>query len=194
MIGIGGLARAGKDTLASNLTDIISEDWGISVQVFAIADILKERINPFISKEFGISAFSENTEDKKIIRPILVSYGESMKTKYGHNFWLSELYSHKECTWSDNKVFPIISDTRFDFEVKSVQERGGQVIHITKQGNLPPNEIEALNDPLVAKEADLNHTWPAYNSDQVDKCMDHAHILWQMLKQTHEEKWKKTYT
>jgi hypothetical protein len=193
MIGIGGLARSGKDTLAINLAEIIEEDWKMDVQIFSFADALKEKINPFITKEFGISAFSEDTEDKKIIRPMLVAYGESMKTKYGQDVWYSELSNNIEQALHDDRIFPIISDVRFDFEARLIQDNGGQVIHITKQGNEPPNEIEALNDPLVESCADLAHTWPLYSPDLMDECRSHADILWQMIKEGHQEKWKKIY-
>jgi len=193
MIGIGGLARSGKDTLAINLAKTIKEDWQIDVQIFSLADSLKEKINPFINKEFGISAFSEDTEDKKIIRPILVAYGEAMKTKYGQNIWFSKVADNIEQAMHDNKIFPIISDVRFDFEVKLIQDNSGQVIHITKQGNKPPNEIEAINDPLVSSSSNLTHTWPLYSPDLMDECRSHADIIWQMIKENHEEKWKKIY-
>ena len=193
MIGIGGLARSGKDTLAINLAKTIKEDWQIDVQIFSLADSLKEKINPFINKEFGISAFSEDTEDKKIIRPILVAYGEAMKTKYGQNIWFSKVADNIEQAMHDNKIFPIISDVRFDFEVKLIQDNSGQVIHITKQGNKPPNEIEAINDPLVSSSSNLTRTWPLYSPDLMDECRSHADIIWQMIKENHEEKWKKIY-
>jgi hypothetical protein len=194
MIGIGGLARAGKDTLASDLSEIIKADMGVDVKIFSLAWPVKWQLNDLFESYYHLSPFTEDTEEKKIIRPIMVAHGEQMKQKFGKDIWLKELLGtiHEDLRYKE--FFPIISDVRFDFEVEAIKNENGQVIHISKIGNLPPNEIEALNDPLVAKEADLNHTWPAYNSDQVDKCMDHAHILWQMLKQTHEEKWKKTYT
>ena len=93
-----------------------------------------------------------------------------------------------------DKKFYIIADVRFDFEAERVQNQGGLIVHISKVGNQPPNEIEHLNDPLVSEIADLNHTWPSYEPDQMDKCMDHAQILWQMLKETKGEEWKKIYT
>jgi len=194
MIGIGGLARSGKDTLASNLKEIIKEDWEIDVKIFSFAWPIKCQLNDLLESHYHLSPFTEDTEEKKILRPILVAHGEQMKQRFGKDIWLKELLGtiHKDLRYKN--FFPIISDIRFDFEAEAIKNENGQVIHITKEGNEPPNEIEALNSPLVAKEADLNHTWPAYDLDQVDKCMDHAHILWQMLKQTHEEKWKKIYT
>jgi len=194
MIGIGGLARAGKDTLASDLSEIIKADMGVEVKVYSFALPIRCQVGNLLEDYYHISPFTEDSDEKLIIRPLLVAHGEQMKKQWGKDFWLKELLGtiHEDLRYKE--FFPIISDVRFDFEVEAIKNENGQVIHISKIGNLPPNEIEALNDPLVAKEADLNHTWPAYNSDQVDKCMDHAHILWQMLKQTHEEKWKKTYT
>ena len=194
MIGIGGLARSGKDTLASNLKEIIKEDWEIDVKIFSFAWPIKCQLNDLLESYYHLSPFTEDTEEKKIIRPILVAHGEQMKQRFGKDIWLKELLGTIYEDLRYKNFFPIISDIRFDFEAEAIKNENGQVIHITKEGNEPPNEIEALNSPLVAKEADLNHTWPAYNLDQVDKCMDHAHILWQMLKQTHEEKWKKIYT
>jgi hypothetical protein len=60
-------------------------------------------------------------------------------------------------------------------------------------GNKPPNEIEAKNDPLVQNVADLSHSWPVYEPNQMEECKDHAYILYQMLKETNFDKWKKIY-
>ncbi len=48
---------------------------------------------------------------------------------------------------SKEDIFPIIPDVRFDYEVASVKDNGGAVIHIQKEVNKPPNEIEEKNDP-----------------------------------------------
>jgi uridine kinase len=41
MIGISGLARAGKDTLAKSLKTIIEKEWGCEVEIIHLADTLK---------------------------------------------------------------------------------------------------------------------------------------------------------
>lgn len=192
MIGIGGLARSGKDTLAKNLSEVIQEDWGCDVKIFSFAEELKSQIDGFLIKNYGISAFTENTEEKIIIRDLLVSHAETMKKFYKQTIWADLVIDKID---SDPKrFFPIISDVRFDFEAERVQDQGGSIVHISKVGNQPPNEIEYLNDPLVSKIADLNHTWPSYEPDQMDKCMYHAQILWQILKQTQGDEWKKIYS
>jgi hypothetical protein len=125
----------------------------------------------------------------------MVAHGEQMKQKFGKDIWLKEVLGTIYEDLRYKEFFPIISDVRFDFEAEAIKKtKNGQVIHISKIGNLPPNEIEAENDPLVRQCSDLKHSWPDYDLDQIHQCKDHAHILWQMLKQTHEEKWKKTYT
>jgi hypothetical protein len=188
MIGISGLARSGKDTLAENLSIIIKDDWGIDVKIFSFANEIKRQTDDFLKANYKISAFTENTKEKKIIRDLLVGHGESTKLLHGKDVWakfvLKEIKKHKN-------IFPIISDVRFDFETKFLQKNKAKVVHIAKEGNKPPNDIEAKNDPLVQKIADLNHVWPKYKPNNMNECMRHAEILWQMLKEN--EEWKKIY-
>jgi hypothetical protein len=165
MIGISGLARSGKDTLANNFSEIIFEDWGLNVRIFSFADEIKRQADNFIKNNYKLSAFSENTKEKEIIRDFLVCHGETMKKIYGNTIWADLII--KKIKETDGKFFPIITDVRFDFEAKRVKEVNGQVVHIEKIGNKPPNDIEAKNDPLVKKESDLNHCWGVYEPDQM---------------------------
>lgn len=191
MIGIGGLARAGKDTLAKHLSDIISEDMGFNVTILSFADQIKWQVKDICNDNYGISPYTENTEEKKIVRDILVCHGETMKKLHGETIWanliIDKIKKNKE------KIFPIITDVRFDYEVKSIKDNGGMVVHIKKIGNQPPNDIEKLNDPLVRNAANLKHTWPEYGPGDMIECRDHAQILWQMLKESNQE-WKKIYS
>ena len=189
MIGISGLARSGKDTLAENLAHIIRYEWDIDVEIFSFAEEIKNQADDLLKKYYNISAFSENTKEKEYIRPLLVAHGECMKAFYGENIWAETVL--KKIKSRKAKIFPIISDVRFDFEAKFLQENGGQIIHISKVGNLPPNDIEAKNDPLVKKCCDLTHTWPVYEPDEMDECYGHAKILWQIIGNNNE--WKQIY-
>jgi len=191
MIGIAGIARAGKDTLASDLSEIIKADMGIDVRVFSFANKLKEQLDDFLKQNYNISAFTEKTEEKNIIRDLLVCHGETMKSIHGNTIWANLVIdSIKE---SKEKFFPIIPDVRFDFEVDAVKNENGQVVHISKIGNKPPNEIEAKNDPVVATASDIRHSWPPYEPDEMHECKAHAEIIWQILKETHLDIWKKIY-
>jgi len=191
MIGISGLARSGKDTLAKYLSEVMLEDIGVRPMVYSFADKIKWHLRDVIRDQYEINPYTEDTEEKKIIRDILVCHGETMKKIHGKTIWADLMF--KNLNKGKTKHFPIIPDVRFDFEVKYIQEKGGQVIHISKIGNIPPNKIEEENDPLCKECADIQHTWGVYAPDQMDNCKDHASILWQILKQGNGEEWKKTY-
>mgnify|MGYP001272223617 CR=1 FL=1 len=69
----------------------------------------------------------------------------------------------------------------------------GWNIHIKKNGSeMAVNETEKENDPLVQKEADIRHRWPAYHPDKMHLCDDHATILWEMIPNEYKDKWRKT--
>jgi len=191
MIGITGLARSGKDTLAINLKTIIEKDLKCEVKFYSFASAIKGQLEDFLERYYDISPFSEDTDKKNITRPIMVAHGEQMKKCFGEDVWLKEVVKQieKDKTLKKN-IFPIITDVRFDFEANKVQEKGGIVIHISRIDNSPPNEIEAKNDPIVKKIANYEHTWPSYSPDNMNECTDHAKILWEMFKESNEI-WKK---
>lgn len=191
MIGVSGLARSGKNTLAENLSEIISEDLGVNVKTFASAFEPKKHLDDFLKSHYGISAFTEEQNDKKTIRDFILLHAETMKKVYGKSIWLDLLF--KKIHQESSKTFPIITDVRFNFEAEAIQKQNGIVIHISKIGNSAPNETEKQNDPLVSKISDLKHTWPNYSSSELKNCRDHAEILWQMTKETHGKIWKKIY-
>ena len=45
-------------------------------QRLAFADELKKDVDQFLVEKLGISAFTEVTEEKEIIRPMLTTWGE----------------------------------------------------------------------------------------------------------------------
>jgi hypothetical protein len=190
MIGISGLARSGKDTLAKHLAKIIESNLGVEVKILSFADKIKWQMKDITNDHYGISTYTEDTDEKEIIRDILVCHGETMKKVHGKTIWADLIIDNIKK--SKENFFPIISDVRFDFEAERLKKEGGAVIHISKMGNQPPNDIEAKNDPLVKAVSDIAHTWPEYEPNDMDECYGHAQILWQMLIQSNE-KWQKTY-
>jgi hypothetical protein len=186
MIGIGGLARSGKNTLADSLKKIIKKELGIKVEVVSLARELKKDLNYLTKKRFGISSFTEVTGEKEIIRPILVAYGESMKHKYGDNIWLDKLIENKK-----PDVFYICADVRFDFEAKRIKDDfNGAIVHISRHGyEDPPNAYEAENNPKVLEQADVAYCWPTLGKN-IKEADSHASIIWQMIPDELKQKWK----
>ncbi len=186
MIGISGIARSGKDTLAKSFKRIIEQKLELDVEIISLANQLKEDLDDLIIKNFGFSAFSDNTKEKNLIRPILVSYGECMKEKFGNHVWVEKLMDKR-----DKDKFTIVPDIRFDFEAIFFAEKlNAEIIHISLEGNDYVNDIEKVNDPLVQELSNIKHTWPVLHPDQVELCDAHADILLQMMPDYKIEKWK----
>ena len=169
IIGISGLARSGKDHFCQLLTrELYSLGYG--GERFALADELKKNINPFFSSEFGIDIFNCSDSAKSSVRPLMVSYGMVWRLKTEGKHWtkiLEEKIKMSECDVA------IITDIRYNVydqdEVHWLKEHmNGILVHLTrydvgengeKKYYDPPNEEEALNDPLVAAQADYKIEW-----------------------------------
>jgi hypothetical protein len=191
-LGIAGLARSGKDTLGLAVEEILgdpslnlapSKDKALRMN---FASQIKSSIDGFMRENLKLSAYEVTSENKAIIRPLLVAYGECMKTKWGKMIWCEKLKRQIESALEVDQI-PIITDVRFDFEAQWLKDEFGfDIIHISKQGNLPPNEIEKDNDPKVAELADILYEWPDFSASSLD-CeiedfsKDHASIILQIL-------------
>ena len=199
MIGISGVARAGKDTLARNLKTLIEKEYDVEVEIVHLAQKLKSDLDKLIACNFHFQVDTDNTNDKNLIRPILVAYGEAMKKKWGKEIWMKKL--HDEIKSRKEKKFFIVSDVRFDFEADYIKENfDGFNIHISKLDKCgkktigPANDVEEKNDPLVRFKCDIQYTWPEYHPDRMHECEQHANIIWQMAENKKGEFWKKIYS
>lgn len=191
MIGIAGIARSGKDSLAKELKKLIEKDHDVDVKIIHLADRLKSDLDKLISCNFNFNVFTENDNEKELMRPILVAYGEAMKEKWGKEIWLKKLENEMSKWEKTKKNFYIIADVRFDFEVDYLIDKfNAETIHISKENNPYRNEIEKLNDPLVKAKCHSAHVWPPYEPDEMHKCNGHADILWQMIPDERKAQWK----
>ena len=160
IIGISGLARCGKDSFFNIASNILEEE-GIKTKRFAFADCLKSECNEILEKYTGISAFTENTSEKEIIRPLLVTYGTHIRRKINPNCWIDKIDNEVKL-FSTNEL-SFITDVRFENEIDWVKNIGGKSIHITREGILPPNKEEAENDPILSRKSDIKFSWKNFN-------------------------------
>ena len=89
IIGLCGLARSGKDSFFR-----FSEDFNLNDKSnvrLAFADELKKETDFFLRSNFGISSFSDDPEEKKIIRPILVAYGMQKRVVSNGLYWVNKI-------------------------------------------------------------------------------------------------------
>ena len=169
LIGISAFAKSGKDTICALMNRRLMELDYRPVK-FPFASELKKRIDPFLSKEIGISAFTKNPEEKDMIRPFLVLYGETARGIY-EDYWI-ELVKHQiemfdEAYEEDGiSMFPVITDVRYENEARMVQESGGKILHIERVGIEAPNPSEEKNHPLVKGMADVTLEWPTFEGEE----------------------------
>ena len=167
IVGIAGLARSGKDSFFKFLENLkLNENPNIRL---AFADELKKELDNFLRSSFGISSFTEDIEEKKIIRPILVAYGMQKRLVSNGLYWINKI--EKEVNRNDNDYNFFITDVRFPNEVLKIKEMGGFCIHVEREGNPPPNLEEEENDPIVKKESNYNFRWSDFSKTKGSELM-----------------------
>lgn len=178
IIGISGVATAGKDTLYK----ILEKNLGIlniKTKRIALADQLKYDLTDFIKKYFDINIFSASAEEKKLIRSLMVSYGKIKRIQSLGKHWTNIAQREiDECI--NNDILPIITDIRYSeykedelFWLK--QKNKGLLIHVTRIDDngkpIPPANIEERkNNPIIKKSADFKLKWKTRPSfDEIEK-------------------------
>lgn len=139
VIGVGGFARSGKDTFVKIARKILSERGYRCIRL-AFADALKEEIDPFLIKHYGISAWTEDAEEKKLIRPFLVAHGCGKRIQTNGKYWIEKIdyligAHHNSHIINSKEAVDVIfiSDCRFPNEVDWVHEKwGGWFVHLSK--------------------------------------------------------------
>jgi hypothetical protein len=189
VIGISGYARSGKDTLANILKSSFIEN-NVSTKIFSFAYALKNDINDFCLSKIGISSFSEVTELKSKIRPILIAYGQVQRSISSGTYWLNKLKPEINNFFDNGGDVAIVSDLRFkeyDFdEVDFIRSYKNNMIitvsRIMENGilNTAAHESESENLPRISKLADYELTWNTNDNknelkNQSQKCIDLLH-------------------
>lgn len=142
VIGIAGYARCGKDTFIAIAKNILKRN-GYAPFRIAFADKLKEEVEAMLkSNNFNASVMTDDTEAKKLIRPLLVWWGcqrrhESKDGMYWVNTAENKIRSYYAGAGHSNidsdKLVMLVSDVRFPNEARWVHETfGGEVIHLRK--------------------------------------------------------------
>lgn len=155
VIGISGLARSGKDTVYEMCRDALVS-LNKSSERLAFADELKRESDDFLMKNIGISAFTEVSSEKEIIRPFLVTYGTHLRRKLNERCWIEKVETQINNRKED---YIFITDVRYDNEISWVHSLNGLSIHVEREGNKAPNEEEKLNDPILKNKSEINIKW-----------------------------------
>lgn len=150
ILGIGGWARAGKDTIADHLV----ANYGFTKLSFA--DPMREallKLNPSInvggnyvslSQAVSISGWENLKHLSDDVRPLMQRLGTEVgRNMFGQNIWVD--LAMKEAKKYDRVVF---ADCRFQNEANAIKDNGGFNWRVTRPG------FEAANDHISEHDLD----------------------------------------
>lgn len=176
ILGVSGYARSGKDTFAKYARELLLEK-DIALVRFAFADKLKANINQFLVQKLGISANTRNDFEKKIIRPLLVGYGESARL-LDKDYWINELRESMTAVIGEKldgkQIVPVITDVRYLNELSFIKELGGKVITVRQPDLSAANNEELVNQKQVDEQSDFILTWPKFGDDNLDDAKNYV--------------------
>lgn len=137
LIGIAGAARAGKDTLCRTIEFILPN----TVQM-AFAHAVKLEADPICLAKHSISAFTEDPEEKKIIRPILIEVGHGRR-QGDPEIWIKKLADQIDAKLPTRNI--VVTDVRYANEADMIHSKGGIIIFIQRNAQADiPTERESL--------------------------------------------------
>ena len=183
VIGIAGVARSGKDTLCDLLRKGLLER-GYKSQRFALADLLKAKIRPFLLEFFEIDIFDCSPEEKELVRPLLVEFGRAKRITSEGSYWTGLL--QEEIDKADCDV-AIVTDIRYaEYEYDEAdwlkEWNHGTLIHVERvlpNGEIltAPNADEERNNPKLKELANTNLIWESnlvLAKEKVDELLENT--------------------
>lgn len=175
-IGVGGVARAGKNLYCDLLLKQLKEQYGLNAKLFSLAAELKNDCASLVREKFNLDVFTENTTEKNLFRSTLVSYADERRKATQGRYWIEKLKKNLIPELENNPLIDvaIITDLRFDeYEKDEVfwlkEENKGALVHIRKYSynqyskhrvfTPAANPTELENDPKLQKKADYLLEW-----------------------------------
>jgi hypothetical protein len=185
IITISGNARSGKDTLGGNFKKILN-DSGIKAELYSFAEELKKSVNDFLIEKTGISAFTEDTHEKNLIRPFLVCWGTDIMRSIDDNIWIKKLEEQLKVDQVN-----IITDLRFPNELDWLKKNNGLSVFIDRSNIKPANKYEEENNGILRDLADNNFCIGDFDNDRYLELTANE-ILNSMITTEIYESWKAT--
>jgi hypothetical protein len=157
LIPIAGFARAGKDSLADAIFDhleVVEPEY--SVIILKFADELKSDLEKSMDAVgVKVDVWTEDTQKKKALRPLLVAYGEYRRS-LDPDVWVNKVIKEIK-VWTEVTVpnseskgsLILVPDMRYANEYEKLRDLASAKgwafvpIYIERQFNLPANEAEA---------------------------------------------------
>ena len=176
IVGISGFARTGKDTLC----DLITKK-NPRFRRYAFADKLKRDLHLFLMEQCKINILHLSENEKKLVRPLLISYGCMMRNMGDGLHWVRELEKQMlddvlfQNNLGNTDIIPVITDFRFENEVIYFKSKYNLIMTEVVRNEAPePPDEEKLNQPLVRKHVNYTIDWPTVGENNINILHDYA--------------------
>ena len=161
IIGIAGAARAGKDTLCRALQREFAKIDIPAVRKSIAGDTVKGDLQELLEIKFKLDSFTEITEQKEFMRPLLVEYGKMQRSKTKGRYFIDQFEPQKD-------VINILPDIRYvEYPKDEVywlkNEMNGFLIFVERSGIYDANDTERVNNFIIKEMADYIVSWDSLN-------------------------------
>ena len=177
-IGISGVARSGKDSLALEIENLIRSYKGKTIYKTSLAKPLKEDCKDFIQQYLGLDVFTDNNEEKATFRKFLVWYGKVKRQQTEGKYWTNLLDQRVKKFQPDICIIPDIRYQEYEQdEVSWLKAKQNNIlIHLQRiaiNGEIvpPANMDESINDSIIQNSADYKIVWPTFTDENKEENM-----------------------
>jgi hypothetical protein len=177
-IGIAGVARSGKDSLALEIENLIKSYRDKEIYRTSLAQPLKEDCKDFINQYLGLNVFTDSNEEKAIFREFLVWYGKVKRQQTEGKYWTNLLDERVKKVQPDVCIIPDIRYQQYDQdEVSWLKAKPNNILihlqRVTINGEIvpPANMDETINDSIIQNSADYKILWPTFTDDNKQENM-----------------------
>jgi hypothetical protein len=177
-IGIAGVARSGKDSLALEIENLIRSYKGKTIYRTSLAQPLKEDCKNFINQYLGLNVFTDNNEEKATFREFLVWYGKVKRQQTEGKYWTNLLDERVKKYQPDVCIIPDVRYQQYEQdEVSWLKAKENNILihlqRIATNGEIvpPANMDESINDSIIQNSADYKIVWPTFTDDNKQENM-----------------------
>lgn len=171
-IGIAGVARSGKDSLALEIENLIRSHKDKTVYRTSLAQPLKEDCKDFIKQYLNLDVFTDKNEEKAVFREFLVWYGKVKRQQTEGKYWTNLLDNRVEQLQPDVCIIPDVRYQQYEQDEVSwlKSKENNLLIHLQRiaiNGEIvpPANMDESINDSIIQNSADYKIVWPTFTDD-----------------------------
>lgn len=179
LIGIGAIARVGKDTFANCLIELFKND-GFFVKKYSLANELKKDVEKFLFDKCSIDVWTQDTQEKAKFRDLLVSYGKIQRARTHGTYWTNilqkQILEDAKNIDRNMQLIAIVPDIRYAEYVSDehfwIKSQNGILIYLDRVENgelvQPANLEEKNNSPIIKNHSDFTVVWETINNVEID--------------------------